>query len=146
MGWPGQLPEAAALLQDFDLVAIRIFDEEKARDLLSVLIELDNLARLEALGLETTVLRVEILDDEGDVAVAVAKIVRLGAILVDRELDLVRTLGIREIDEGEVGKVEPVADVEPESFFVESERPRLVQHTNHCVNRFRHVSPRGLVA
>src|ERR1700722_19291541 len=122
MGWPGQLPEAAALLQHFDLVAVRIFDEEKARDLLSAVVELDDLARLEALDLETVVFRVEIIDDEGDVSVAVAKIVRLGAILVDRELNFVGRFGIREIDEGEVGEVEPVGGVEPESFFVESER------------------------
>jgi len=74
-------------------------------------------------------------------AVAVAKIVRLGAILVDRELDFVRRLGIREIDEGEVGEVEAVGHIESESFFVESERPRLVPHADHRVDRFRHSAP-----
>src|ERR1700727_3638005 len=118
MGWPGQLPEAAALLQHFDLVAIRIFDEEKARDLLSVLVELDDLARLEALGLETAVFRVEIIDHEGDVPVAVAKIVKLDAILVDRELDFVRRLGIRQVDKREVGEVEAIGDIESEGLFV----------------------------
>src|SRR5580693_210687 len=135
------LPEAAGLLQHLDLVAVRVFDEEKARDLLSVVIEFDNLARLEALSLETTMLRVEILDHEGDVAVAVAKIVGLGAILVDRELDFVRRLGIRKIDEREVEEVEAVGDVESERFFVESERPRLLQHADHRVDRFRHSAP-----
>ena len=86
-------------------------------------------------------LRVEILDHEGDMAVTVARIVRLGAILVDRELDFVRRLGIRKIDEREVGEVEAVGDIESERLFVESERPRFVQHTNHRVDRFRHVSP-----
>src|SRR5260370_18701309 len=65
MCWPrAPLPEAAALLQHLDLVAIRIFDEEKPRDLLSVVVELDDFGRLWALGLETTVFRVEILDHE----------------------------------------------------------------------------------
>src|SRR5580704_5448508 len=127
----GLLAEAAALLQHLDFVAIRIFDEEKARDLLSVVIELDDLARLEALGLETAMLRVEILDRERDMAVTVAKIVRVGAILVDRELDFVWRFGIRKIDEREVGEVEAIGDIESERFLVESERTRLVQHADH---------------
>src|SRR5277367_5062588 len=45
-----RLPEAAEFLQHLDLVAVRIFDKEKARNLFSVVVELDDLARLEALG------------------------------------------------------------------------------------------------
>src|ERR1700728_4673593 len=56
----GQLSEATGFLQHLDLVAVRIFDEEKAGDLLSVVIEFDDLARLETLGLEALVLSVEI--------------------------------------------------------------------------------------
>ena len=84
---------------------------------------------------------VEILNYEGDMPVAVAKIVRFGAIFVDRELDFVRRLGIRKIDKCEVGEVQAIGDVESERFFVESKRSRLVQHANHRVDRLRHVSP-----
>src|SRR5271163_2344843 len=139
--WRGRLSETAALLQHLDFVTVRIFDEEEARDLLSVLVKLGDLARLESLGLETAVLRVEILDHEGDMPVAVAKIVRFGGTLVDRELDFVRRLGIRKIDKREVGEVEAIGDVESERFFVESERSRLVQHADHRVDRFRHSAP-----
>src|SRR5271156_4430481 len=137
----GSLPEATALLQHLDFVTVWIFGEEEARDLLSVVIEFDDLSRLEALGLETAMLCVEILDHEGDMAIAVAKIVRFGAILVDRKLDFVWRLGIRKIDKCEVGEVEAIGDVESERFFVESERSRLVQHADHRVDRFRHSAP-----
>src|ERR1700722_1197673 len=67
-----RLLEAAVPLQHLDFVAVGIFDEEEARDQFSVLVELDDLARLEPFGLETAMLSVEVLDHEGDVAVAVA--------------------------------------------------------------------------
>jgi hypothetical protein len=54
----GRLPEAAEPLQHLDLVAVRILDEEETGDRLPILVELHDLARLEALGLETPVLRV----------------------------------------------------------------------------------------
>ena len=38
--------------------------------------------------------RFEIVDDEGDVTVAVAELVRLGAAFVDRQLDLEIVLGV----------------------------------------------------
>src|ERR1700722_9125561 len=58
-GWG--LLEAAALLQHLDFVAVRIFDEEKARDLFSVVVELDNLPRLQPPALHPPMLPVVIL-------------------------------------------------------------------------------------
>src|ERR1700722_1220736 len=48
--------EAALPLQHLDLVAIRIFDEEEAPDQVGVFAELDDLARLEAFGVELAML------------------------------------------------------------------------------------------
>src|SRR5579871_4028052 len=89
------LAEAAdVLLQHLDLVAVRILDEEKASDVLSVAVELDDLARVEALSLEAAMLGVQIVDDEGDMAVAVAERVGLRAALVDRQLHLEGRLAV----------------------------------------------------
>ena len=82
-------------LEHLDLVAVRVGDEEEAREQRAVAVELDDPARGEAGGLEAGVLGVEIVDDEGDVAVAVAEVVGLGAALVDGELDLEIGLGLR---------------------------------------------------
>ena len=64
-------------LQHLDFVAVRIFDEEKARDQFAVILELNDLARFEPFGFEAAMLLVQILDNEGDVAVAIAKVVGL---------------------------------------------------------------------
>src|SRR5271166_1941536 len=135
---PG-LPVAAELLQHFDLISVRIFDEEEPRDLLTLAVELDDLARLEALGLEAAMLRVKVVDNKGDMAIAGAEFVGFRAALVDRQFDLERRLGVREISEREVGEIEPVGDVEPEGLLVEGKRPRLVQHADHHVDRLRHL-------
>ena len=65
-----RLSEAAELLQQLDLIPVRIFDEEETGDLLVVFVELDDLARLKTLCLRTAVLRVEVVHDESDMAVA----------------------------------------------------------------------------
>src|SRR5579871_3231261 len=140
------LVEAAEFLQHFDLVAVGILDEEEAGDLSPLVVELDDLARLQAFGLETPMFRIEIVDDESDMAVAVAERVRLGPPLVDRQFDLIGNLGIRQIDEGEVGEIEALSDVEPESLLVKCERPLLVQSADHRVDRLRHSSPVPLEA
>ena len=65
-------------LEHLDLVAVGVGDEEEAREQRAVPVELDELARGEARGLEARVLGVEVVDHEGEVAVAVAQRVGLG--------------------------------------------------------------------
>src|SRR5262245_41007057 len=111
--------EAAAPLQNLDLVAVRILDEEKSGEQAAVPVEFDDLARLEPRGLKARVLAVEIIDADGHMAVAVPQLVGGGAALVDRQLDLEGGLLVREVDEREVRKVEPFGDLQAECLVIE---------------------------
>ena len=83
-------------------------------------------------------LGVEIIDREGDVAVAVAVLVRLAPALVDRELDLEVVLRVAQVDQREVVEVEAVRDLHTECLVVELDRAPLVEHPHHHVNRLGH--------
>jgi len=41
-----------------------------------------------------------------------------------------------QIDQGEVGELQVIGDLEPESPLVEVQRFRFVEHSDHRVNRF----------
>ena len=71
---------------------------------------------------EPLVLRVQVIDREGDVAVRVAVLVWLAPAFVDRGLDLEVVLGVAQIYQGEVVEVEAVGDLEPECPLVEVDR------------------------
>ena len=115
-GWRGGGASAVSsvTLEHLDLVSVRVGDEEEAREQRAVAVELDDLARRQPGRLEAGVLGVEVVDDEGDVAVAVAERIGLGPPLVDGELDLEVGLGVAQVDEGEGVEVEPVRGLEPE--------------------------------
>ena len=66
------LPVAAVALEDLDLVAVGVLDEEEPRHQRAVAVELLDVGGLQPELLEAPVLGVEIVDRERDVAVAVA--------------------------------------------------------------------------
>jgi hypothetical protein len=57
---------------------------------------------------------VDIIDDDGKMAVAVAQRVGLLAIEIDGQFDLERRGGMTQIDQREIRKLEMVGDLEPE--------------------------------
>src|SRR6266852_8991493 len=71
------LSEAAAFLDHLDLVAVGIGDEEKARKRRAVMLEIAQRPGRQFLSLESGVLGIEIVDDDGEVAISVARNVRL---------------------------------------------------------------------
>ena len=77
--WLGRrdLSIAAVPLQHLDLVAVGIGDEEEPRQQRAVAVELDDLARRQPGRLEAACSAVEIVDREGEVAVAVAELIGL---------------------------------------------------------------------
>ncbi len=109
------LLEPTAALQDFDLVAVRVLDEEECAERLAVVRHRLDVFRLIAGRDDAGPLGFEIVDDEGDMTVAVAKLVWLGAILVDRQLDLEVVLGVLEIDQREIWPVSAIGDLEAEA-------------------------------
>src|SRR3954467_781185 len=90
---PGSSAVAAVPLQDLDLVAVRILNEEEPRHQPAVAVKLlDRLRGDAGLG-QAPVVAIEVVHAEGDVPVAVAVRVGLGAALVQGQLDLEVGLG-----------------------------------------------------
>ncbi len=88
------LGEAPSLLDDFDLVAIGVLNEEEAGERLSFVLEIDKLSRAPALGLEAFVLGIHIIDDKSPMPEAVAGFIGAIAILVDRQFELEGVSGL----------------------------------------------------
>ena len=76
--------------------------------------------------------------------------VGVGAVLVERELDLEIGFGVPQIDQREAVEVEPVGDIEAQCGAVEGDRPVQIQDPDHHVNGLGHVrapaSPRSYQA
>ena len=88
---------------------------------------------------QARVLGVQVVDADGDVAVAVAQRVGLGPALVERQLDLEIGLGVAQVDEGEAVEIEPVGHLEPERRAVERDRPVELEHADHHVDGLGHA-------
>src|SRR5882757_3022726 len=82
--------EAAAFLNDLDLVAIGIGGEEEPRQRSAVVLQFAQRTRLKIFAFEAGMLGGEVIDHHRDMAVAVAEIVGRGAIQVHRQFDLER--------------------------------------------------------
>src|SRR5205807_10515138 len=70
------LAEAATFLNDLDLIAVGIGDEEKACERRAGMLEIAQWPGRQFLALESGVLSIEIVDDDGEMAIAVARNVR----------------------------------------------------------------------
>ncbi len=85
---PEHSAEPAGALQDLDLVAVGVLDEEEPAEGLAVVGHLLDVLGREALAQDARPLGVEIVDDESEMPVARPGLVGLGAALVDGELEL----------------------------------------------------------
>ena len=101
-----QLPVAAVALKNLDLVAVRILDEEELGEQAAIPMKFLHRRRLETELLEATLLRLDIIDREGDVAIPVAEIIGLRAAVIDGELELEIRLVVAQIEECEVVELE----------------------------------------
>src|SRR5216683_338772 len=81
---------------------------------------------------------VDIVDDDGEMAVAVAERVSLLAIEIDGQFDLEGRGGMAQIDQREIGKFQVIGDFEPERARVEIERSGLVENADHGVDGLCH--------
>src|ERR1700738_2053590 len=66
------LAEAATFLDHLDLVAVRVGDEEEARERRAVMLEIAQRPGRQFLSLESGVLGLEIVDHDGEMAISVA--------------------------------------------------------------------------
>src|SRR3954453_12808943 len=138
---PGSSAVAAVPLQDLDLVAVRILNEEEPRHQPAVAVELlDRLRGDAGLG-QAPVLAVEVVHAEGDMPVAVAMRVGLDAALVQGQLDLEVRLGVAQVDQREAVEVEAVGHLQAQRGSVEGDRPVEVEDADHHVDGFCHAWP-----
>ena len=89
-------------MDHLDLVAVGIGDEEEARQRPAVVLEVAQRPGRQLLALEPRVFGVDIVDDDGEMAVAVAQRVGLLAIEIDGQFDLERRGGMTQIDQREI--------------------------------------------
>jgi hypothetical protein len=81
---------AACPLQDLDLIAVGVCDEEKAGDDAARWGEVHELAGGKPCRRQPGMFGIDIVDADGKVPVAIAQIIGLGPALVDRQFDLER--------------------------------------------------------
>src|SRR5215467_6940398 len=126
------------LLQNLDLVAVRILYEEEARHQRAVAKEFLDRSGRKALHREVRMLGGQIINCDCQMAVAVAEAIRIMVAVIDRQLDLKIGLGVAQVNEREIRKAEAVCDAETEGALVEIDRTRLVDNAEHHVDRFGH--------
>src|SRR3982074_1043854 len=81
------LTEPAAFLDHLDLVAVGIGDEEKARECCAVMLEIAQRPGRQFLSLEPGMLGIEIVDHDGEMAISVARNVRLLSLEIHSEFE-----------------------------------------------------------
>src|SRR5436305_2484028 len=107
-------------LQYLDLVAVGIGDEEEAGEEAAVAHKLLDRRRGDAGPGHAAMLAVEIVDDEGEMAIGLALRVGLLAPVIDGELDLDVLRRALDIDEGEAVEGAALLAIEPEGVAVEA--------------------------
>ena len=111
--------EPALSLQDFNLVAVRVFDEKEPGQQRALTLEFDNVTDFEIETFQPDMLGVEIIDADREMAVAVTEIVGFGAALVDCQFELECRFAVPQIDERETVEIQPVGDFEAECLLIE---------------------------
>src|SRR5689334_24232193 len=132
------LAETSAALNDLDLVAVRVGDEEEARDRLAILPEVQQRTGRQFLALETIMLGVDVVDDDGKVAKSVAERIGLRAREIDREPDLECRPWIAQVDQRETRKGHIVGNQQPERPGIEIEPSFLIQDADHRMGELCH--------
>src|SRR5690606_6352195 len=129
-------------------------DEEESCEALAFVMQFLDVAGCEPPLDEPGMLGRDVIDDDGEMAVAVSEVVGFGGALVDREFELEIGLRVAEIDEREAVEFEPVGDLEAEGLAVKGDRALLVEHPDHgmddschgripCLGAIRGMRARG---
>src|SRR5712691_10204586 len=128
----------AVTLQYLDLVSVWVLHEEEACDEPVAVAELLDVVGSQSQRLDARVLAREVIHAHGDVSIAGAVGVRLGASPVQGQLKLEIVLGIAQIDERKLGEIQAARRLEAERVAVETHGPVQVEDADHGVDHFRH--------
>ncbi len=74
-------------LQHFDLVPVRVLNEEKARKQGTIPLELDNLSGGVAGGFKPGMLAIKVIDTKSHVPITLTKVIWVSPTLIDGEFD-----------------------------------------------------------
>src|SRR6202048_3746008 len=132
------LTEAATFLDHLDLVAVGIGDEEEACERRAVMLEIAQRPGRQFFPLEARMLGIEIIDDDGEMAIAVARNVRLRSSEIHREFEFERRRFVVQVNQREIGKYEAIGNLQVKRPGVEIERPRFIENADHRMNRLGH--------
>src|SRR6267378_2652880 len=133
----------AVTLQHLDLVSVWVLHEEEACDEPVVVAELLDVVGSQSQRLDARVLAREVIHAHGDVSIAGAVGVRLGASPIQGQLKLEIVLGIAQIDERKLGEIQAARRLEAERVAVETHGPVQVEDADHGVDHFRHSNLPG---
>src|SRR5882762_10489850 len=128
----------AVTLQHLDLVSVWVLHEEEACDEPVAVAELLDVVGSQSQRLDARVLAREVIHAHGDVSIAGAVGVRLGASPVQGQLKLEIVLGIAQIDERKLGEIQAARRLQAERVAVETHGPVQVEDADHGVDHFRH--------
>src|SRR3977135_2968118 len=115
------LTEAATFLDHLDLVAVRIGDEEKAREHRAVMLEIAQRPGRQFLSLEPGVLSIEIIDYDGEMAISVARTVRLLSAEIHSQFEFERRRHVVQVNQDEVWKHKAIGNLQVKRTGVEIE-------------------------
>src|ERR1700736_4705868 len=90
------------------------------------------------LSLEPGVLGIEVVDHDGEMAVSIARIVRLLAPGIGGQLEFEWGGRVAQVNQREVRKYQPIGNLEVERTGVKIERPNFIENADHRVNRLCH--------
>jgi len=117
-------------LQHFDFVTVGISDEKELRQQLPISHEFLDGIGIETFLFKTGVLGFEVVDSEGEMTVPRAKLVRLGAPVIDRQLELEVGFVIAEINECKVVELKTIGNLQ-------AKKPWNKKSTDRCSSSTR---------
>ena len=108
------------LLQNLDLVSVRVLDKEKPRHEFVVAVEFLNVIGLKAQLGHSSVLSMTIINADGNVTISVAMGVRLSLSLIEGQLDFKIILIITQVNLREIVEVELIGNFQTKSLVVKA--------------------------
>src|SRR4051794_23124358 len=130
--------ESSTALDHLDPVSVRIGDEKETRDCGGLVLQIAYRPGRQARLFEPRVFRVNGIDGDGEMTIAVTKLIGLAPVEIDRQFQFEGRGRVAEVDESKPIEAEAIDKLQSESASVEVQRTFLVEHANHRVDGFGH--------
>ncbi len=134
----------STLLQQFDLVTVRILNEEKPGEQNTVTFEFFYRCRRNLQARKRGVQRVQIVGHEREMAVRISHVIGCNA-FIPGKFDFGTAIDIAKVHEGKIFEFQSVGFFQPQRALVEVQRTLQIGNSDHRVNEFKHVIPVALL-